>query len=244
VVHVSSGVSALVMCVLLGKRVGYKREPFRPHNLPFTVLGAALLWFGWFGFNAGSTLAANEVAVHAFLVTHTAAAAAGATWAFLAWIFNGKPTIFGTITGSIAGLATITPASGFVTAGAAVAIGMAASVVCFVAVAYVKPRLGYDDSLDAFGVHGVGGMLGTLAVGLFASKAINPAGADGLFYGNAHQLLVQFIAVAVVTAYSLVATYAIIKVVNVLVKVRVPDREELIGLDLTQHHENAYTLLE
>ena len=244
VVHINAGIAALVAALMIGKRKGYENRPVPPHNLPFTVLGTALLWFGWFGFNAGSALAANEIAVHAFLVTHTAAAAAGATWALLEWVFNGKPTIFGTITGSIAGLATITPASGFVTAGAAVAIGCAASVVCFIAVAEIKPRLGYDDSLDAFGVHGVGGMLGTLAVGLFASKAINPAGADGLLYGNPRQLLVQFMAVAAVTVYSLVVTYLIVKFVNVLVKVRVPDREEIMGLDLTQHHEHAYTILE
>ena len=244
VVHINAGVAALVTALVVGKRKGYENRPVPPHNLPLTVLGTALLWFGWFGFNAGSALAANEVAVHAFLVTHTAAASAGATWALLEWMCNGKPTIFGTITGSIAGLATITPASGFVTAGAATAIGCAASILCFIAVAVIKPRLGYDDSLDAFGVHGVGGMLGTLAVGLFASKAINPAGADGLFYGNSRQLVVQFVAVAAVTAYSLVATYVIVKLVNALVRVRVPDREELIGLDLTQHHENAYTILE
>ncbi len=244
VVHINAGIAALVAALMVGKRKGYENKPVPPHNLPFTVLGTALLWFGWFGFNAGSALAANEVAVHAFLVTHTSAAAAGATWALLEWVFNGKPTIFGTITGSVAGLATITPASGFVTAGAAAAIGCAATVVCFIAVAEIKPRLGYDDSLDAFGVHGVGGMLGTLAVGLFASKAINPAGADGLLYGNPRQLLVQCMAVAAVTVYSFVATYLIMKFVNVVIKVRVPDREEIMGLDLTQHHEHAYTLLE
>jgi Amt family ammonium transporter len=208
------------------------------------VLGTALLWFGWFGFNAGSALGANGLAVHALVVTHTAAAVAGVTWACLEWILNEKPTIFGTITGSIAGLATITPASGYVTVFAAVVIGFTASIVCYFFVAIVKTKLGYDDSLDAFGVHGVGGILGTLATGLFASKAINPAGADGLFYGNPKQFMIQFIAVAAIALYSFVASYIIYKVVNLMIKVRVDQKEEIIGLDLTQHHENAYTILE
>jgi Amt family ammonium transporter len=215
-----------------------------PHNLPFTVLGTALLWFGWFGFNAGSALGANGLAVHTLVVTQTAAAIAGVTWAFLEWIFNEKPTIFGTVTGSIAGLATITPASGFVTVFAAAIIGVAASVVCYIFVAIVKPRFGYDDSLDAFGVHGVGGILGTLATGLFASKAVNPAGADGLFYGNPKQFLIQAAAVGVTVIYSFIVSYIIYKVINIFIKVRVTEKDETIGLDLTQHHENAYTVLE
>ena len=178
------------------------------------------------------------------MVTHTAAAIAGITWACLEWIFNEKPTIFGTITGSIAGLATITPASGFVTVAGAVVIGFAASVVCYISVAIVKPKLGYDDSLDAFGVHGVGGILGTLAVGLFASKAVNPAGADGLFYGNPKQFLIQLLAVVVTMAYSFVGTYIILKIIDLFLKVRVEERDETVGLDLTQHHENAYTVIE
>ena len=244
VVHVNAGIAALVTALVIGKRTGYANKPVPPHNLPFTVLGTALLWFGWFGFNAGSALGANGLAVHALVVTHTAAAIAGVTWACLEWILNEKPTIFGTITGSIAGLATITPASGYVTVFAAVVIGFAASVVCYFFVAIVKTKLGYDDSLDAFGVHGVGGILGTLATGLFASKAINPAGADGLFYGNPKQFMIQFIAVAVTALYSFVASYIIYKVVNLMIKVRVDQKEEIIGLDLTQHHENAYTILE
>jgi Amt family ammonium transporter len=244
VVHINAGIAALVTALVIGKRKGYDNKPVPPHNLPFTVLGTALLWFGWFGFNAGSALGATGLAVHTFVVTHAAAAIAGITWASLEWIFNEKPTIFGTITGSIAGLATITPASGFVTTFAAAIIGCAASVVCYIFVAIIKPRLGYDDSLDAFGVHGIGGILGTLAVGLFASKAVNPAGADGLLYGNPKQFLIQLIAVGVTVAYSFVASFIIYKVVDVFVKVRVPEKEEIMGLDLSQHHENAYTILE
>ena len=244
VVHINAGIAALVTALVIGKRKGYDNKPVPPHNLPFTVLGTALLWFGWFGFNAGSALGATGLAVHAFVVTHAAAAIAGITWASLEWIFNEKPTIFGTITGSIAGLATITPASGFVTTFAAAIIGCAASVVCYIFVAIIKPRLGYDDSLDAFGVHGIGGILGTLAVGLFASKAVNPAGADGLLYGNPKQFLIQLVAVGVTVAYSFVASFIIYKVVDVFVKVRVPEKEEIMGLDLSQHHENAYTILE
>jgi Amt family ammonium transporter len=244
VVHINAGMAALVAALVIGKRDGYMNRPVPPHNLPFTVLGTALLWFGWFGFNAGSALGANGLAVHTLVVTHTAAAIAGITWACLEWVFNEKPTIFGTVTGSIAGLATITPASGFVTIAAAALIGFAASVVCYVCVALVKPKFGYDDSLDAFGVHGVGGILGTLAVGIFASKAVNPAGADGLLYGNPKQLLIQLIAVAVTMGYSFIGSYIILKVIDLFLKVRVGERDEIIGLDLTQHHENAYTVLE
>jgi Amt family ammonium transporter len=244
VVHVNAGIAALVTAIVIGKRKGYNNKPVPPHNLPFTVLGTALLWFGWFGFNAGSALGANGLAVHTLVVTHTAAAIAGITWAFLEWILNDKPTIFGAITGSIAGLATITPASGFVTIPAAAIIGFTASIVCYFFVAIVKPRLGYDDSLDAFGVHGIGGILGTLATGLFASKLVNPAGADGLFYGNPKQFLIQLIAVAVIAGYSFFASLIIYKIVDLFVKVRVTEKDEIIGLDLTQHHENAYTILE
>jgi ammonium transporter, Amt family len=244
VVHVNAGIAALVTALIIGKRRGYNNRPVPPHNLPFTVLGTALLWFGWFGFNAGSALGANGLAVHALLVTHTAAAVGGLTWAIVEWVVNEKPTIFGTITGSIAGLATITPASGFVNVPSAILIGFLGSVVCFVAVAYVKPRLGYDDSLDAFGVHCVGGIVGTLATGLLASKAVNPAGADGLFYGNPKQFLIQLIGVGVTIAYSLVVTFIIFLVVNATVKIRASEKDEILGLDLTQHHENAYTILE
>ena len=206
--------------------------------------GPALLWFGWFGFNAGSALAANGIATSAFVVTNTAAAAAAFTWAVLEWIVNGTPTIFGTVTGAVAGLVAITPASGFVNAAGALAIGFLVSACCFPMISIVKPKLGYDDSLDAFGVHGIGGIVGALATGLFATKAINPAGADGLFFGNPHQFLVQFIAVAVTIIYSFTATFVICKVVDVLTGLRVAAHDEIIGLDLTQHHEVAYTILE
>ena len=244
VVHINAGIAALVTALIIGKRTGYNNKPVPPHNIPFTVLGTALLWFGWFGFNAGSALAANGLAVHALVVTHVAAAAAGLTWAFLEWIYTGKPTIFGTITGSIAGLATITAAAGYVDVIAAIGIGFVASLVCFICVSLLKPRLGYDDSLDAFGVHGVGGILGIIATGLFASKVINPAGPDGAIFGNPHQLLVQLVAVAAVALYSLVATFIIYKAVDLFISVRVPTRDELLGLDLTQHNETAYTVIE
>jgi ammonium transporter, Amt family len=244
VVHVNAGVAAIVTALIIGKRTGYKNKPVPPHNLPFTVLGTALLWFGWFGFNGGSALAANGLAVHALVITHVAAAAAGLTWAFLEWIYTGKPTVFGTITGSIAGLATITAASGYVDVVAAIATGFVASLVCFICVSLLKPRLGYDDSLDAFGVHGVGGILGMIATGLFASKAINPAGADGALFGNIYQLQIQLVAVLVVALYSLVMTYVIYKAINLFIEVRVSAKDELIGLDLTQHQETAYTVLE
>ena len=244
VVHINAGIAALVTALVIGRRTGYKDKPVPPHNLPFTVLGGALLWFGWFGFNAGSALAANGLAVHALVVTHLGAATAGLTWAVMEWLFTGKPTMFGTITGSIAGLATITAASGFVGIFPAIAIGFAASVLCFICVSVLKPKLGYDDSLDAFGVHGIGGIIGVLTTGLFASKAINPAGADGLFFGNPRQFLIQLFAAAVVTAYSLAATYIIYKVVDLFTSVRVPLKDEIVGLDLSQHRESAYTVME
>ncbi|MFA5320762.1 MAG: ammonium transporter [Candidatus Omnitrophota bacterium] len=243
VVHTSAGIAALATTLIIGKRKNLNHNP-SPHNLPLVVLGTGLLWFGWFGFNAGSALAVNKVAVNAFLVTNTAAAAAGLSWALLEWVRNGRPTVFGIVTGSVAGLATITPASGFVSAGSAVIIGIAASIVCFIGVAVIKPKFNYDDSLDAFGVHGIGGILGTLAAGLFASRAINPAGADGLFFGNPRQFLVQLIAVSAAALYTFVMTYIIYKLVDVFFVIRVKEREEIIGLDLTQHRESAYTVLE
>ncbi|MFA4991136.1 MAG: ammonium transporter [Candidatus Omnitrophota bacterium] len=244
VVHISAGVAALVTALLIGKRKGYADKSAPPHNLPFVVLGAGLLWFGWFGFNSGSALAANGLAANAFVVTNTAAAAAGLSWAILEWVFNGKPTIFGTVTGAVAGLVAITPAAGFVSVIPAIIIGLSVSVFCYLAVAIVKPRLGYDDALDAFGVHGIGGIWGAIATGLFASKAVNPAGSDGLFYGNPHQLFVQLTAVLVTMAYSALMTFIIYKAVNAVIGMRVSEKEETIGLDLSQHHEGAYTVLE
>ncbi|HVN23333.1 MAG TPA: ammonium transporter [Syntrophorhabdales bacterium] len=244
VVHINAGIAALGTALFIGKRKGYDKAPVPPHNLPHTVLGTALLWFGWFGFNAGSALAANGLAVNAFVVTNTAAATAGLTWAVIEWITNGKPTIFGTATGAVGGLVAITPAAGFVGPMSAIIIGIFVSVICFIAVAVVKPKLGYDDSLDAFGVHCVGGIWGALATGLFASKLINPDGADGLFFGNPKQFLIQLLAVAITLAYSFVGTMIIYKVVDWIMGMRVQEKDEIMGLDLTQHHEHAYTILE
>ncbi len=244
VVHINSGIAALATCLLIGKRKGYDKKPIPPHNLPHVILGTALLWFGWFGFNAGSALAANGLAVNAFVVTNTAAATAGLSWAFIEWIHNGKPTAFGTATGAVAGLVAITPASGYVSVIPAIIIGIFVSLFCFLAVAIVKPLLGYDDSLDTFGVHCVGGVFGALATGLFASKLVNPDGANGLFLGNPKQLLIQAAAVGVTLAYSFVASIILYKVVDWVIGMRVPEKEEIMGLDLTQHNENAYTILE
>ena len=244
VVHINAGIAALVTAIVIGKRNNLEKNVPAPHNMPFVALGTGLLWFGWFGFNAGSALAANGLAVNAFVVTNTAAAAAGLSWAIIEWLRNGKPTIFGVCSGAVAGLVAITPAAGFVSVVPAVIIGILVSVFCFIAVTVIKPKLGYDDALDAFGVHCVGGIWGALATGLFASKAVNPAGADGLFYGNPHQLLVQFYAVAVTLVYSGVVSLVIYKVVDAIIGVRVGEKDEAIGLDLTQHREKAYTVLE
>ncbi|MFH1645851.1 MAG: ammonium transporter [Candidatus Omnitrophota bacterium] len=243
VVHTSAGIAALVTTLVIGNRKKLK-DIASPHNLPFVVLGTGLLWFGWFGFNAGSALGVNGVAVMSFVVTNTAAATAGLTWAVLEWIRNGKPTVFGIVTGSIAGLATITPAAGYVGIGASVGIGILASVICFISISIVKIKFNYDDSLDAFGVHGVGGALGTLLVGLFASTAVNAAGANGLFFGNPRQLLIQLLGLAVSVLYVGGMTYVIYKLVDIFLGVRVSDSDEIVGLDLTQHKERAYTILE
>jgi len=244
VVHVSSGISALVLAIMLGRRIGYNHKPIRPHNLPFTVLGGALLWFGWFGFNAGSALAADGIAANAFIATNTATAAAGLTWALIEWWHNGTPTILGTVTGAVAGLVAITPACGFVNPMNAMIIGMMVAVVCYLAVAVIKGKLGYDDSLDAFGVHGVGGIVGTLATGIFAQKAINAAGNDGLLFGNVHQFLVQGFIVIVTVAFAASMTFIIFKIVDALVGMRVEEKNEIVGLDLTQQSEAAYTVIE
>ena len=244
VVHVSSGISALVLALLLGKRIGYNHQPIRPHNLPFTVLGAALLWFGWFGFNAGSALAADGLAANAFVTTHIATAAAGLTWALVEWWHNGTPTILGAATGAVAGLVAVTPACGFVNPMNAMFIGMIVAVVCYIAVAIMKGKFGYDDSLDAFGVHGVGGTVGTFATGLFAEKVVNAAGADGLLFGNAHQLYVQSLSLIVTVAFAAIMTFIIFKIVDALIGMRVEENNEVVGLDLTQQSEAAYTVIE
>lgn len=246
VVHVNAGIAALVTTLVIGNRKNFDHatKPVSPHNLPFVVLGAGLLWFGWFGFNAGSALAANALAVNAFVVTNTSAAAAGLSWAILEWFFNGKPTIFGTVSGLVAGLVAITPAAGYVNALSAICIGALVSILCFTAVSKIKPKFGYDDSLDAFGIHGIGGMFGALATGLFASKVVNPAGADGLFFGNPRLILVQLAAVLATAVYSFIATWVIYKFIDLTIGVRVSEKEESMGLDLTQHREMAYTILE
>ncbi len=244
VVHVSSGISALVCALVLGKRRGYGREPMPPHNLPLTILGASLLWFGWFGFNAGSALGANGLAVTALVTTNTAAAAAALTWMFIEWKVIGKPTILGGATGAVAGLVAITPGAGFVSPMSAICIGILVGLVCYTAVSVIKLKLAYDDSLDAFGVHGVGGMLGAILTGLFAQKAVNAAGNNGLFFGNPGLLLTQFIGVVVTIVYSVVITFVLLKVLEATIGLRVDDEEEVIGLDITQHEESAYTLLD
>lgn len=244
VVHINAGIAALVAALMLGPRKNFGKKAIHPHNLPFAVLGAGLLWFGWFGFNAGSALGATTVAVSAFVATHLAAAAGGLTWALLEWLMNGKPTIFGTITGSVAGLATVTPAAGFIQPGAAVTIGVLASIVCFVMVAFVKGKLNYDDSLDAFGVHGIGGFFGTILTGVFASKAINSASANGLFSGGTQLFYTQLYGALAVTAYSLIISFVIFKLLDVTIGLHIGEKEENIGLDLVDHHETAYTVIE
>mgnify|MGYP001619677953 FL=1 len=241
VVHISSGVSALAAAIIVGKRRKHGVEQMAPHNLTMTLLGAALLWFGWFGFNGGSAVASGSLATSAFVVTHIATAAAALSWMFAEWMHRNKPTALGAASGAVAGLVAITPASGFVGPMPALVIGLVAGVLCYMAV-NLKARLGYDDSLDAVGVHGVGGTWGAIATGLFASKLINSAGNDGLFYGNASLLLNQIISVGAAWIYSFVATLAILKVIDWTVGLRVSEEDEADGLDLSQHGESGYTL--
>jgi len=243
-VHINAGMTALAASLVLGRRQGYPDGISPPHNLPFAVLGAGLLWFGWFGFNAGSALGCGSLATGAFVATHIAGATAGVVWALLDWTKHKKPTTLGMITGMIAGLAAVTPASGFVTPMGAIGIGIGAGIIPWFAVTYVKALLGYDDSLDAFGVHGVGGIWGVIATGIFASKAVNPAGADGLLYGNPGLLWIQLKAAVITMAYSFVVGFVLLKVVDAFVKVRVGEHEERVGLDLTMHREAAYTVID
>jgi len=239
VVHISSGVSALVAALMFGKRIGYPQEAMPPHNLPLSIIGASLLWVGWFGFNAGSALAADGLATSAFVATNTATAAATLSWMAMDWIYRGKPTVLGAASGAVAGLVAITPASGFVGPISAIWIGIAGGVVCSIACS-LKPKLGYDDSLDVVGVHGVGGTVGALATGLFASKAVNPAGNDGLFFGNPGQLWIQFVAVIATWILAIVGTVVILSILKAIMGLRVTNEEETIGLDLSQHNERAY----
>lgn len=240
VVHISSGVSGLIAALILGKRKGYGKEPMLPHNLPWTVLGAGLLWFGWFGFNAGSALAANGLAGTAFVVTNTSAAAAALSWVLAEWLHHGKPTLLGAASGAVAGLVAITPAAGFVTPLAAIAIGLIGGVICYLGVGVLKARLGYDDALDAFGCHGIGGTWGAIATGLFATITVNPAGADGLFYGNPALLKAQIISIVATYLFAAIGTFVILKVVNAFTRIRATEDEELMGLDSTMHGEEAY----
>jgi len=240
VIHILSGVSGLTICLLLGKRHGYGKLPMLPHHLPMTVLGAALLWFGWFGFNAGSALGANALAADAFITTQAAAAAATLSWVFIEWMHNGKPTILGAASGCIAGLVAITPAAGFVAPMPALIIGFVGGAVCYIAVAVVKQKLGYDDALDAFGVHGIGGTWGAIATGLWATKEVNPAGADGLFYGSSDLLVAQLISIVVAYALAIVGSYILFKIVSSFMQVRADDAEEVAGLDIVEHGERGY----
>ncbi len=243
VIHITAGISSLVMSLLIGKRTGISAGR-APHNLPFAVLGAGFLWFGWFGFNAGSSLNASGLTVSAFLNTNTAAAAAAVTWMIMDWLFNKVPTMLGVITGIIGGLVAITPAAGFVTPMAAILIGAGGAVIGFVFVTYVKKKFGYDDSLDVFGVHGMCGIFGALATGIFATTGINPDGADGLLYGNAYQLLIQLITIVIAILISGIGTFILYKLVDLVIGMRVVARDEYIGLDLSQHHETGYTLVD
>jgi len=241
VVHVSSGVSALAAALILGKRKGYDTELSPPHNMTMTVLGAALLWFGWFGFNAGSAVASGALAVSAFVATHIASATATLSWIIVEWIHRGKPTVLGAASGAVAGLVAITPASGFVGPIPALVIGLCAGGVCYYGIR-LKSKMRYDDSLDAVGVHGVGGTFGTLATGLFASKAINAAGADGLFFGNPGLLLTQIESALVAIVYAFIVSWILLKVLDKVIGLRLNDEHELEGLDQSQHGETGYVM--
>ncbi len=239
VVHISSGISALAAALLVGKRLGYGRTAYIPHNLPMTMTGAAILWFGWFGFNAGSALACNGLAANAFVVTHVASSVAALSWMFMEWIFRGKPTTLGVASGAVAGLVAITPASGFVGPVSSILIGALAGIICYGGV-LLKTRLGYDDSLDVVGIHGIGGTWGALATGLFASTAVNPDGADGLFFGNPGQLLIQFVSVLATMVFAFVMTVIILKVIDLVIGLRVSEEDEVRGMDISLHNEAGY----
>lgn len=240
VIHILSGVSGLTICILLGKRHGYGKSAMVPHNIPMTVLGAAILWIGWFGFNAGSALGANGLAANAFVVTQVAAASGLLGWTLIEWIRHGKPTIIGAVSGAVAGLVAITPAAGYVTVLPSVFIGLIGGVICYTAVAIVKAKLGYDDSLDAFGVHGVGGMWGAIATGLWATTAVNPDGANGLFYGETDLFFAQIISIVVAVIFAVFGSTVLYKVVSAIVSLRADESEEISGLDLVEHGERGY----
>lgn len=240
VVHIISGVSGLVFALMIGKRKGYGHEAMLPHHLPMVLVGASLLWFGWFGFNAGSALGANGTALMAFTTTHMAAAAGIVSWVMVEWFHHGKPTLFGAASGCLAGLVAITPGAGFVSVMSAILIGLIGGLVCYLSVAIMKNKLGYDDSLDAFGVHGMGGTWGAIATGIFASKEINSAGADGLLFGNAGQVAIQFVGVASSWIFAAVMTFLIVKLISMFMEIQAVPEQESIGMDLTEHGERAY----
>ncbi|MBI1374661.1 MAG: ammonium transporter [Phycisphaera sp.] len=244
VVHINAGIAAFVAALLLGKRQGFPSKISPPHNLPFAVLGAGLLWFGWFGFNAGSAGAATDQAVRAFVVTHVATAAAGFAWSMIEWFHNGKPTCLGMITGAVAGLVAITPASGFVDPGGAICIGIGASVLSFIAVAFFKPKFGYDDSLDVFGVHGISGIWGAIATGIWAIKGYGVDKAGGLLEGNSVQVMLQLKAVAFTLVWSGVLSFVLLKIVDATMGLRAAEHDERVGMDLTDHAEHAYTMVD
>ncbi|MCL6472331.1 MAG: ammonium transporter [Firmicutes bacterium] len=241
VVHINAAFAALAAVLIIGKRKGFMKEAMHPHNLPMTILGAAILWFGWFGFNAGSALTSGGLAAIAFVVTHIASAMGALGWAFAEKIKTGKPTTLGAASGAVAGLVAITPASGFVGPVAAIAIGLAAGILCYLAVG-LKFRFGYDDSLDVVGVHGVGGIIGAILTGVFASTVINPAGVNGLIHGNAALLGKQLLAIGVTIGYSFIASFVMLKVINAIMGLRVSEEDEDTGLDLSQHNETGYAL--
>ncbi|NJD76115.1 MAG: ammonium transporter [Candidatus Methanoperedens sp.] len=238
VVHISSGVSALAIAFVIGKRRGFGKQAMEPHNIPMVVLGAALLWFGWFGFNGGSAVASNGLAASAFVVTNTAAAAAALMWTLLSW-YHKRPSVLGAATGGVVGLVAITPASGFVTPLAAIVIGAVAAVISYYAMLF-RSRQNVDDSLDVWACHGLGGTWGAIATGIFATVAVNPAGANGLLYGNPGQFVTQIIAVGVIWIYAFVVTFVLAKLIDATIGLRVHDEEEAVGLDISQHAEKAY----
>ncbi|MEC4676192.1 MAG: ammonium transporter [Nitrospirota bacterium] len=240
VVHISSAVAAITAAVVIGKRRGYPHEPMHPHNLPMTILGAALLWFGWFGFNAGSALAANGLAALAFVTTNTAAGAAATAWVVAEWMHRKKPTALGAVSGAVAGLVAITPAAGFVSPMSAILIGIGGGILCYIAV-NLKPKLGYDDSLDVLGIHGVGGTWGAIATGLFASTAVNPAGKNGLFFGDPSLVITQILAILATYLFVFVFTLAILKAIDWTMGLRISEEDEATGLDQTQHGESGYS---
>jgi Amt family ammonium transporter len=239
VVHMSSGSAALAAAILVGKRKGYGQRAFIPHNLPMTITGASLLWFGWFGFNAGSSLAADGLAANAFVVTHIAASLAALGWLVVEKIHRGKATTLGAASGAVAGLVAITPAAGFVGPLSSLILGFLAGVICYGGV-LLKARFGYDDALDVVGIHGLGGIWGALATGLFASTAVNPGGADGLFFGNPGQLGIQLVSIVATCVFVFVASYILFKIVDVVIGLRITPEEEEQGLDLSQHNETGY----